>query len=151
MRYSNLEVAEACVTKQNRPKSRPYQDESGEAGGNTLPSECGGSSHNTNDEVDEDDEEPRPAKRRKRPSAIRQSAPVTEYQEWPFQGFLKRTKIGDETTYSLEFRLPCISDCLSLPMTIRSLDTGSDREGSVNSETCQKTRSYSNIRAATSG
>jgi hypothetical protein len=33
------------------------------------------------------------------PSATQESVPVAEYQEWPFQGFLKRTRIGTETTY----------------------------------------------------
>lgn len=40
------------------------------------------------------------------PSSTMESAPVAEHQEWPFQGFLKRTKIWNETTYNLEFRLP---------------------------------------------
>jgi hypothetical protein len=89
-------------------------------------------------EEDEDDEEPRPAKRRKRnsnlthqtpahieqhvsqtsrsPSATRELAPIAEYQEWPFQGFLKRTRIGNETTYNLEFKLLYLSKLLSLPI-----------------------------------
>jgi hypothetical protein len=50
------------------------------------------------------------------PSATRESVPLAEYQEWPFQGFLKRTRIGNETTYNLEFKLPCISECLNLPI-----------------------------------
>jgi len=41
------------------------------------------------------------------PSAPTESVPIAEYQEWPFHGFLKRTKIGNETTYNLEFKLPC--------------------------------------------
>ncbi|CZR60101.1 uncharacterized protein PAC_09996 [Phialocephala subalpina] len=32
------------------------------------------------------------------PPAPAKSTPVAEYQEWPFQGFLKRTKIVNETT-----------------------------------------------------
>jgi hypothetical protein len=38
------------------------------------------------------------------PSTPTESVPIAEYQEWPFQGFLKRTKIGNETTYNLEFQ-----------------------------------------------
>jgi hypothetical protein len=98
--------------------------------------ECNGSS--ISDEDDEEDEEPRPAKRRKRdsqltrqtpvevehhisqtsrsPSATRDPIPVAEYQEWPFQGFLKRTRIGTETTYNLVFKLPCVSKLLQLPI-----------------------------------
>ena len=32
------------------------------------------------------------------------------------QGFLKRTRIRNETTYNLEFKLPCMSRLLSLPI-----------------------------------
>ncbi|KAH8779393.1 hypothetical protein BGZ57DRAFT_952744 [Hyaloscypha finlandica] len=41
---------------------------------------------------------------------------LAEYQEWPFQGFLKRTRIGEDITYNLEFKLPAISDHLRLPI-----------------------------------
>jgi hypothetical protein len=37
------------------------------------------------------------------PSITVELAPVAEYQEWPFQGFLKCTKIGNKTTFNLEF------------------------------------------------
>jgi hypothetical protein len=37
------------------------------------------------------------------------AVPVAEYQEWPFHGFLKRTWIGDDITYNLEFKLPLTS------------------------------------------
>ena len=98
----------------------------------------GDCSHNTSDG---DDEDPRPAKRRKlpptptdnaltppdeptpvdndhhhtprtsrSPSVRVESAPVAEYREWPFQGFLKRITIGDQTTYNLEFALPRIPE-----------------------------------------
>jgi hypothetical protein len=50
------------------------------------------------------------------PSPLAEPAPLAEYQEWPFQGFLKRTRIGNETTYNLEFQLPCISERLNLPV-----------------------------------
>jgi hypothetical protein len=107
-------------------------------GSHTQFSECRASSQIINSEEDEEYEEPRPAKRRKRnspltrqtpvhveqhisqtsrsPSATREVAPIAEYQEWPFQGFLKRTRIGNETTYNLEFKLPCMSKLLSLPI-----------------------------------
>ena len=38
------------------------------------------------------------------------SAPVAEYQEWPLQGFLKRTRIGNQTRYNLEFQLPHVPE-----------------------------------------
>jgi hypothetical protein len=102
--------------------------------------ECRASSQviHSKEEEDEEDEEPRPAKRRKRisqlthqtpvhieqhisqtsrsSSATGESVPVAEYQEWPFEGFLKRTRIGNETTYNLEFKLPCLPKLLSLPI-----------------------------------
>jgi hypothetical protein len=131
------ESAETCA----------YQDVR-DAGGDNHPSECNSSSRNTNDEVDEDDEEPRSAKRRKQdsrvtrqtpvevrhhisqtfrsPSATKESVPVAAYQEWPFQGFLKRTRIGNETTYNLEFKLPCISERLNLPIEV--CDDGSNED-----------------------
>ena len=48
-------------------------------------------------------------------SPVTEALPAAEYQEWPFQGFLKRTRIGEEVTYNLEFRLPSISDHLHFP------------------------------------
>jgi hypothetical protein len=49
-------------------ESRLYQDERAEAGSKIYPFECGSSGHNINNEDDEEDEEPRPVKRRKRDS-----------------------------------------------------------------------------------
>jgi len=45
------------------------------------------------------------------------------YQEWPFLGFFKRTKIGDDVTYNLEFKLPSISEHLYLSIGHKALDT----------------------------
>ncbi|KAH8744635.1 hypothetical protein BGZ57DRAFT_718339, partial [Hyaloscypha finlandica] len=50
------------------------------------------------------------------PSTAAEAVPVAEYQEWPFQGFLKYTRIGDDVTYNLEFKLPSISEHLHLPI-----------------------------------
>ncbi|KAI9857987.1 MAG: hypothetical protein M1813_007957 [Trichoglossum hirsutum] len=60
--------------------------------------------------------------------ACRVGIPIAEYQEWPFQGILKRTKIGNETTYNLEFKLPCITGRLNLPINPEVLDIRSSRE-----------------------
>jgi len=57
-----------------------------------------------------------------------ESAPFAEYQEWPFQGFLKRTKIGDNVTYNLEFKLPSISERLHLLINLTALDICSSKE-----------------------
>ncbi len=54
-----------------------------------------------------------------------------EYEEWPFQGFLKRTKIGSETTYKLEFKLEHLPELLELPIPPHTLDISSDRETSA--------------------
>jgi hypothetical protein len=59
------------------------------------------------------------------PSATIESVPIAEYQEWPFQGFLKRTTIGNETTYNLEFKLPRILERLNLPISPEALGIGS--------------------------
>jgi hypothetical protein len=57
------------------------------------------------------------------PSAATEAVPFAEYREWPLQGFLKCTKIGSETTYNLEFKLPSISGHLHLPIDPKALDT----------------------------
>jgi hypothetical protein len=55
-----------------------------------------------------------------------ETVPVAKYQEWPFQGFLKRIKIGDDVTYNLEFKLPSISEHLRLPINPNALDINHD-------------------------
>jgi len=56
------------------------------------------------------------------PPTTAEAVPFAEYQEWPFQGFLKRTKIGDDISYNLEFKLPSISGHLHLPINPKALD-----------------------------
>jgi hypothetical protein len=60
------------------------------------------------------------------PSTASEAVLVAEYQEWPFQGFLKRTKIGDDVTYNLEFKLPSISEHFHLPINSTALDINHD-------------------------
>jgi hypothetical protein len=74
------------------------------------------------------DEQHRISRTSRSPSTLTESVPIAEYQEWPFQGFLKRTKIGSETTYNLEFKLPCISGRLNLPFNPEALHIYSSRE-----------------------
>ncbi|KAG9240032.1 hypothetical protein BJ878DRAFT_528619 [Calycina marina] len=50
-----------------------------------------------------------------------ESAPVAVYQEWPFKGFLKRIKIGNETTYNLEFQLSHVPEHFHLPVLSEAL------------------------------
>lgn len=82
----------------------------------------------------EDDDGPQPAKRQKlpiceilttesyvsqiprSPSVASESPSVAEYQEWPFQGFLKRITIGKEVTYNLEFKLSCNTEYPDIPI-----------------------------------
>jgi hypothetical protein len=67
-----------------------------------------------------DDEQHRVSRTSRSPSAAAEAVPVAEYQEWPFQGLLKRTRIGDDVTYNLEFKLPSIDP--------KALDICSGRE-----------------------
>ncbi|APA10719.1 hypothetical protein sscle_06g054890 [Sclerotinia sclerotiorum 1980 UF-70] len=48
-------------------------------------------------------------------------ATTTEYRECPFQGFLKRTIIGNDTTYTLEFQLQHVPGHLHLPVIAEAL------------------------------
>jgi hypothetical protein len=72
------------------------------------------------------------------------SAPVAEYQEWPFQGFLKRTKIGDKTIYNLEFQLPHVSEHLHS----EALGMRSDMETSVEAATPHDAGAHSKMHPA---
>jgi hypothetical protein len=67
-----------------------------------------------------------PSRTSRSPSTAAEAIPVAEYQEWPFQGFLKRTRIGDDVTYNLEFKLPSISEHLHLPINPAALDINND-------------------------
>ncbi|KAH7342186.1 hypothetical protein BKA65DRAFT_478089 [Rhexocercosporidium sp. MPI-PUGE-AT-0058] len=64
------------------------------------------------------------------PSDTVESAPVAEYQELPFQGFLKRVTIGDQMTYNLEFSLSHIPEHLNLSLYSEVL-SASSRESST--------------------
>lgn len=63
--------------------------------------------------------------RRHRYCGTLESESVGEYQEWPFQGFLKRSNIGNEITYNLQFRLQHIPEHLHLHVLSRALNTDS--------------------------
>jgi len=127
-------------------------------------------SHGTGDE---DDEDPRPAKRRRlpstdnaptlpdepapvanddhhpsrtsrSPSVTAESAPFAEFQEWPLDGcFLKRTKIGDKTIYSLEFQLPHVQEHEHLHS--EALGMRSVKETSAEAATPHDARAHSKI------
>jgi hypothetical protein len=82
------------------------------------------------------------------PSATTESVLVAEYQEWPFQGFLKRTKIGDDITYNLEFKLPSIWEHLYLPINSEALDICPSRKALAKSPVPHEASVYSKIRQA---
>ena len=62
------------------------------------------------------------------PSAAAEAVPAAEYQEWPFQGYLKRIRIGDDVTYNLEFKLLSISEHFHFPINPKALDICSSKE-----------------------
>jgi hypothetical protein len=74
--------------------------------------------------------------------------PVAEYQEWPFQGFLKRIRIGDDVTYNLEFKLPSISEHLHLPIDPAALDVFSSKEAPAKVPTLYDAATHSKIQQA---
>ncbi|KAL5330895.1 hypothetical protein ACEPPN_000420 [Leptodophora sp. 'Broadleaf-Isolate-01'] len=75
----------------------------------------------------------------------RRHALVAEYQEWPFQGFLKRIKIGDDVTYNLEFQLPSTSEQLHLPIDPKALDIFSSKEAPAKVPTHHEAAAHSKI------
>lgn len=76
------------------------------------------------------------------------ATPLAEYQEWPFQGFLKRTRIGNDITYNLEFKLPSISKRLQLSINSKALDIYSSKEALANASTHHDTAVYSKVHQA---
>ncbi|KAJ8063269.1 hypothetical protein OCU04_008500 [Sclerotinia nivalis] len=48
-------------------------------------------------------------------------ATITEYRKWLFQGFLKRTIIGNNTTYTLEFQLQYVPEHFHLLVIAEAL------------------------------
>jgi len=71
--------------------------------------------------------------------------PVAEYQEWPFQGFFKRTRIGNDVTYNLEFKLPSISEQLHFPIDPKILDIFSNQEAPAKIPTNHDAATHSKI------
>jgi hypothetical protein len=70
---------------------------------------------------------------------------VAEYQEWLFQGFLKRTRIGDNTTYNIEFRIPSISEDLYLSTEPEALDTCASKKALAEVPAYHEAATYSKI------
>lgn len=55
------------------------------------------------------------------PSGTNESEIAAEYEEWPFHGFLKSTRIGPNTTFNLEFHLVDVPEHLELPAPFKLL------------------------------
>ncbi|KAF2189105.1 hypothetical protein K469DRAFT_684356 [Zopfia rhizophila CBS 207.26] len=74
-------------------------------------------------------------------SATRELMAAAEYQEWPFQGILKCTTIGNEITYNVVFKLPRVSGCVSLPINVTALGIPSDGKTSTSPASVHGTQS----------
>jgi hypothetical protein len=88
------------------------------------------------------------ASRTSRSPAATGAVPVAKYQEWPFYGFLKRTRIGDDVTYNLEFKLLSISEHFNILVNPEALDICSSREAAAKPPIRHDAGIYSKIRQA---
>jgi hypothetical protein len=92
---------------------------------------------------------PRVSRLSRSPSATGNLELAAEYQEWPFQGFLKCVRIENERTYNLEFKLPCISERFDSPITVEGRGNGSSQEASAKPAARHKAPLNSKISATT--
>ena len=74
-----------------------------------------------------------------------ESAPVAEYQEWPFQGFLKRINIRNKTMYNLEFQLSNVPEHLHFPVLSKALAMCSNKETSAEAATPHNIEAHSKV------
>jgi hypothetical protein len=79
-----------------------------------------------------------------------ESALVAEYQEWPFKGFLKRTKIGNKTTFNLEFQLLYVPEHFHLPVLSGALGIYYNKETSIEAATPHNIIAHSKVHPAIS-
>ncbi|KAG9228480.1 hypothetical protein BJ875DRAFT_477366 [Amylocarpus encephaloides] len=82
------------------------------------------------------------------PSAPAESILTAEYHEWTFQSVLKRTRIGDKTTYNLEFQLLHIPEHLHPPILSEALGIRSAKETTTEAATPRDSRAHSRVRPA---
>jgi hypothetical protein len=83
------------------------------------------------------------------PSITVKSVLGAEYQEWPFQGFLKRIRIGNETTYNLEFQLPLVLEQLHFPALSKALGVCANKETSAEASAPYDAGTHSKVWPAT--
>jgi len=95
-----------------------------------------------------DDEQHSASRTSPSPPTATEVVPFAEYQEWSFQGFLKRTKIGGDVTYNLEFKLPSTSKYLHLPINPKALDICSSKDPMAKIPINHNTAAHSKIRQA---
>ena len=95
-----------------------------------------------------DDEHHHPPRTSQSPPAPVKSAPIAEYQEWHFQGFLKRTRIRNETTYNLEFQLSHVPKHLHLPVLSEALGMHSNKDTPADAVTSHDTGAHSKMHPA---
>ncbi len=77
------------------------------------------------------------------PSAPAESISTAEYHEWACQSVLKRTRIGDTTTYNLEFQLLHIPEHPHLPVLSEALGMRSAKETTAAAATPRNARALS--------
>jgi hypothetical protein len=70
---------------------------------------------------------------------------LAEYNEWPFQGFLKRTTIGHKKTYNLEFTLPPISETVGQLADFEASNICCSRETISNSSNSHEAATHPQI------
>jgi hypothetical protein len=56
---------------------------------------------------------------------------TTEYREWPMHGFFKRTTIGNEIRYSMDFSLEQLQGFCAIVCPLHTMSPNSDRDSSV--------------------
>ncbi|KAF2180457.1 hypothetical protein K469DRAFT_592616, partial [Zopfia rhizophila CBS 207.26] len=69
-----------------------------------------------------------------------ESMAAAEYQEWPFQGFLKYTIIGNEIVYNMVFKLLRVLGCVSMLINPAALRISFNRKTSTSLTTIAQSR-----------
>jgi hypothetical protein len=84
------------------------------------------------------------------PSATAESVPAAEYKEWPLHGFLKRTRIGNETMFNLEFHLSHLPEDLGLSAPFEALGSSLGIKTSAQPRISHSAIAHSKTRQVTS-
>ncbi|PVH73293.1 hypothetical protein DL98DRAFT_431572, partial [Cadophora sp. DSE1049] len=84
-----------------------------------------------------------------RPPASANLVLIAEYREWPFQGVFKGTKIGNKTTYNLEFQLSQALKHFYLLIFSEALGIRSNKETFVKTTIAYDSSVYFKMHSAT--